>query len=399
MRLLSDRFAASEGVERVGGDPAPGRPQRYSTSELIGLEEAALAVADRGQGVGAPAVSDELVTATGRDGLELSEEQEQMVQNVCMSPDRVVCVVGLTGAGKTTATRALVDVYRAAGVPVLGAAPSGVAARQLQDETGAGATTLHRLIRETDEAGLPVGCVLVVGEAGMADTRTLAPLLERVKRAGGKAVLIGDPSQLPAVGAGSLFAGIVERHGAVKLTENRRQRDPAEREALAALRDGTGRDYLAFADGNERLVVSDNPVATKARLLADWWREASLDPAGNVMIALRRRDVAELNLLARRLMDSHGRLGDQRLTLAGREFAPGDRVVCLRNDTILDVNGTRGTIQHVDPASRTLTVVTDRGDRVELPRRYLTGGHLRHAYALTGHSGQGRHRRARLCPG
>jgi len=174
------------------------------------------------------------------------------------------------------------------------------------------------------------------------------------------------------------------------LTENRRQRDPAEQGALAAVRDGTRRDYLAFAEANGRLVVSDNPVATKARLLADSRREASLDPAGNVMIALRRRDLAELNTLAHGLMDGHGRLGNDRLSLDGREFAPGDRVVCRRNDTVLNVNnGTRGTVEAADPAGRTLTVLTDRGDRVELPCRYLTAGHVRHAYALTGHSGQG----------
>jgi hypothetical protein len=126
------------------------------------------------------------------------------------------------------------------------------------------------------------------------------------------------------------------------------------------------------------------------RLVSDWWSHARSDLAGNAMIALRRRDVAELNALARGLMESNGRLGRERLTSAGREFAAGDRVVCLRNSDRLGVkNGTRGTIERVDPRSGTLTISTDRGDRVELSRRYLEAGHVRHAYALTGHSGQG----------
>jgi ATP-dependent exoDNAse (exonuclease V) alpha subunit len=108
------------------------------------------------------------------------------------------------------------------------------------------------------------------------------------------------------------------------------------------------------------------------------------------MIALRRRDVAELNALARALMDSHGRLGRKRLTIAGTEFAAGDRVVCLRNDDSLGVkNGTRATVEAVDRRRRTLGVVTDRGERVELGRSYLEAGQVRHAYALTGHAGQG----------
>jgi hypothetical protein len=126
------------------------------------------------------------------------------------------------------------------------------------------------------------------------------------------------------------------------------------------------------------------------RLVADWWSHARSDLAGNVMIALRRRDVAELNALARGLMESNGRLGQERLTVAGREFAAGDRIVCLRNSDVLGVkNGTRGTIERVECATSTVTVSTDRGDRVDLSSRYLEAGHVRHAYALTGHSGQG----------
>ena len=59
-----------------------------------------------------------------------------MVREVVTSPSRVVCVVGLAGAGKTTATHAVAQVFAQAGIPVLGAAPSGVAAEKLQDETG-----------------------------------------------------------------------------------------------------------------------------------------------------------------------------------------------------------------------------------------------------------------------
>jgi len=108
------------------------------------------------------------------------------------------------------------------------------------------------------------------------------------------------------------------------------------------------------------------------------------------MISLRRRDVAELNALARALMETHGRLGVERLQLTTGQFAPGDRVVCLRNSDALGVrNGTRGTVEAVDPDRRTLTLLTDRGERPELGRAYLEAGHLRHGYALTGHSAQG----------
>lgn len=382
VRLLAARLAKTDGVEQVGEAPQPGRPARYSTAELIAAERDALALVERGLAAGAPAISADALTQQET----LSPEQQAMLRAVATSPDRVVCVVGIAGSGKTTATRAVAEAFQAAGVPVIGGAPSGVAAEKLQDETGIGSTTLHRLFRRE----LPERCLLVVDEAGMAETRILGPLLERVEQADGKAVLIGDPHQLPAVGAGGLFAGIVERHGAIELAENRRQHNREERRALESVRNGLGRDYLAFAQGSGRLVSSETPLATRARLLVDWWVAARDDLQGNIMIALRRRDVAELNALARAVMETEGRLGAERLLLSAGEFAPGDRIVCLLNSDALGVrNGTRGTIETVDPARRTLTVLTDRGDRAQLGRAYLELGHVRHGYALTGHSAQG----------
>jgi ATP-dependent exoDNAse (exonuclease V) alpha subunit len=265
-----------------------------------------------------------------------------------------------------------------------------VAAEKLQDETGIPSATLHQLLHVVERGGLPEGAVLVIDEAAMAETRALAPILQAVEDGDGRAILIGDPLQLPAVGAGGLFTGIVERHGAIELTENRRQQNDREREALAAIRRGLGRDYLAFAEGQDRLIVSDNPLATRARLLADWWRLARDDLSGNVIIALHRREVRELNALARALMDTHGKLGEDRITIGGREFAAGDRIVCLRNSDRLGVrNGTRGTVVEVDQKRRALFVSTDRGDRVTLTSGYVEAGHVRHGYALTGHSSQG----------
>jgi conjugative relaxase-like TrwC/TraI family protein len=392
VRRLASRLARADGVEPVGERPSPGRPARYSTVDLLSVERAALALVVRGRAANAPSLSRQQLEELERtDRIVLSHEQERMVREVATSANRIVCVVGLAGAGKTTATHAVAQVFAHAGIDVLGAAPSGVAAEKLQDETGIPATTLHRLLEHArSERGLPYRSVLVVDEAAMAETRVLAPVLELVEQAQGKAVLIGDPQQLPAVGAGGLFAGIVEREGAVVLRENRRQRDPLEQEALVRVRAGVGRDYLAYAEKRERLVVSDSPVTTRARLLADWWRHARDDLPANVMLALRRCDVADLNQLARQLMDTDGRLGAERLRVAEREFAAGDRVVCLRNSTVLGVkNGTTGTVESVDLRARTLTLATDRGPIVEVDRRYLLAGNVRHAYALTGHAAQG----------
>src|SRR5262249_11352434 len=146
---LAWRLIRADGVEAVGEPPSPGRPGRYSTSELVDAERAALALVERGRDTGAPTISAERVAEIERaDPVTLSEEQETMVREVVTSRSRVVCVVGLAGAGKTTAAYAVAQVFRREGFLVLGAAPSGVAAEKLEGETGIAATTLHRLLEQ-----------------------------------------------------------------------------------------------------------------------------------------------------------------------------------------------------------------------------------------------------------
>jgi conjugative relaxase-like TrwC/TraI family protein len=389
---LVERFLAGGPVAPVAPASA-GRPALFSTVELVRHERAALKLAAPGRRGRTPLVAEETIERVLRERAgTLGSEQQALLRAVARSPDWIVCVVGHAGAGKTTALGALAEAYRRDGHPALGAAPSGVAAANLEAETGIPSGTLHRLLAEARErGGLPRGSLLFVDEAGMADTRTLGDVLWQVEHADGKLVLVGDPAQLAAVGPGGLFAALVERNGAFELTDNRRQRSELERRALILLRRGGSRDYLAHAAERGRLRVAENRTEAKAQLLADWWREAASDLAGSVMIAYRRADVAELNAVARVVLDREGRLGSERLRLAtGLEHAAGDRVLLTRNDRSLGVaNGHRGTVLAVDPEQRAVFVELDDRRRLTLPARYLDAGHVSHAYALTGHKTQG----------
>ena len=388
---LVERFLAREEVVAVQS-AAVGRPGRFSTDELIRHERAALGLAAPTRQVRAPVVSEETLAAVRTGAGVLSVEQEAMVRRVALSPDRVVCVVGHAGAGKTMALGALADAFRRDGYVALGAAPSGVAAANLEAETGVPSVTLHRLLAETwGRGGLPRECLLVVDEAGMADTRTLSKLLWEVSHADGKLVLVGDPAQLPAVGPGGLFAALVERNGAIELHDNHRQRDQLERRALTLLREGASRDYLAHTAEHGRLYVAETRTEAKAQLVADWWRAATGDLEAGVMIAYRRSDVAELNAVARTLLEREGKLGRERLRLdSGLELAVGERVLLTRNDRALGVaNGQRGTVVAVNSDECSVVVGLDDRRRLTLPGGYLQSGHVRYGYALTGHKTQG----------
>ncbi|MGH3048947.1 MAG: ATP-dependent DNA helicase, partial [Gaiellaceae bacterium] len=318
---FADELSRLPGVELVEAQEMPGRPARFTTRELLAVEREAIELALAGRNVQVPAPERRALAQTLMGtGHDLSGEQRMLVHEAACRSDRVVCIAGVAGSGKTLALHAFADAYRGIDVEVLGAAPSGRAADELEAATGMPSRTLHRLLLDTERnGGLPHRCVLVVDEAGMAETRVLAPLLHEVERAEGKLLLVGDPAQLPAVGAGGLYQALCDRLGSLELTGNRRQRDPLEREALARMREGDPEPYLAHAAQRGRLAVDDDATAAKERVLADWWREARRGPSRNVMLAHQRADVDELNQAAHALMLRGRRLGGEAVTLGERE--------------------------------------------------------------------------------
>jgi conjugative relaxase-like TrwC/TraI family protein len=386
---LADDLSHFPGVELVKAQEVPGRPARFTTRELLEVEREAIELALAGRDATVPMPErrplGEALILTGHD---LSGEQRMLVHEAACRSDRVVCVVGVAGSGKTLALRAFADAYRGIDVEVLGAAPSGRAADELQAATGIPSRTLHRLLLDAQrDSGLPRGCVLVVDEAGMAETRVLAPLLHAVDQAEGKLVLVGDPAQLPAVGAGGLYQALCDRLDSLELSGNRRQLDPLEREALARMRNGDPEPYLAQAARRGRLAVDDNPIAAKERLLADWWRTAEPNPTRATMFAYRRSDVDELNEAAHALMLHGHRLKDEALTLGGREYRAGEQVLCRHNDERLGLrNGMLGTVVELQDDG---LLVRDRTRTVRRVPFAYANEHLDYGYALTAHAAQG----------
>ena len=386
---LADELSRFPCVELIEAQEAPGQPARFTTRELLAVEREAVELALAGRNVAVPAPERRpLAEALMSTGYELTGEQRMLVHEAVCRSDRVVCVVGVAGSGKTLALRVLANAYRGIDATVVGAAPSGRAADELQSATGIPSRTMHRLLLDAQrDGGLPRGCVLVVDEAGMAETRVLAPLLHAVEHAEGKLLLVGDPAQLPAVGAGGLYQALCDRLDVIEMSGNRRQRDPLEREALARLRDGDPEPYLAHAARHHRLAVDDDPAIVKERLLADWWHEARRSPSRHVMLAYHRSDVDELNQAAHALMLHGRRLGGESVTLGEREYRVGEQVLCRRNDGRLGLrNGMRGTIVDLDEKA---FIVRDRSAvNRHVPFSYAAE-HLDYGYALTGHTAQG----------
>jgi hypothetical protein len=266
--------------------------------------------------------------------------------------------------------------------------------------------TCDRLLGDLDRGRdqLDARTVLVVDEAGMLGSHKLARLLEHANQAQAKVVLVGDDRQLAAIDAGGGFRALRLRLGASELTENRRQHQAWEREALDLVRSGLVDDAVAAYQAHDRVVAADSKPAATLALLQDWWtawRQAERDPTQEVvMLAAHRSEVDRLNTACQELLAAQARVGGQRLQVEDRQLAIGDKVVCGHN-AIAELgiaNGSRGTITALDPQARTLTIRLDgnHGQKVILPRSYLDGRgrgernrRVDLAYATTGHRAQG----------
>ena len=361
---------------------------RHTTREILALERSLLDTPGRlrraGRGV---AEAGALAGALGHFPM-LSCEQVAMVDRLTSSGAGVDVVVGKAGAGKTLALAAARLAWEGSGVRVLGAALSARAARALMEGAGISSDTLARVLARVGAGSIHFGPadVVVLDEAGMVGTRDLAALLAATEKAEAKLVLVGDPRQLPEIEAGGALAALVERIGAIELTENRRQRQPWERLALDALR--LGRADVALATYERAGRVYSAPSVTEARReLVARWAESYTSGHDAVMLAVGRAEVASLNEAARATLRQRGRLGADVLEVDVSVFAVGDKVVCLRNDRRIGVvNGTVGTVERA--IGQGLAIETADGPRV-LPKAYLEARHLGHAYALTIHKAQG----------
>jgi len=221
--------------------------------------------------------------------------------------------------------------------------------------------------------------------------RQLAELVSLSARDDAKLVLVGDPKQLQPIEAGAPLRTLGERIGKVELTENIRQVEPWERQALDDLRSGRVADAVSAYDDRQRIVFVDDPDALRQAVIDDWFRSHQAGEKA-LMIAAHRGEVRDLNERAHELVDTAGRLGPIRLIVGRVEFAEGDRVMAVgRNHYDLDIlNGDLGTITRINHHTREITFHCDRtGGRRTMPADRIEDGCLDHGYARTNHKAQG----------
>lgn len=390
---LHARILASPELVPLGADER-GR-ERFTSRDLIRAQEAMLRASYRLENQPHHAISERSGRAARAEmaalGRPLGDEQVLAVAHV-LSAGCLAAVVGYAGTGKSTALGVARAAWEAEGYRVVGAALSGIAAENLEKGSGIPSRTLASLeyawARDRDH--LTRNDVLVIDEAGMVGTRQMRRILEAAERGGAKVVMVGDPEQLQAIEAGAPFRRLVERHGAMEITEVRRQREDWQRAATREL--ATGRTQTAIERYDAAGAVHGHDTRDEARraLVKDWMTDRERDPAASrMLLAYTRADVAKLNRLARETLRAAGSLGQDQpveTTSGERPFAAGDRVMFLRNERSLGVkNGTLGTLTALGRSE--MAVRLDDGRNLRFDRKDYAD--LTHGYAATIHKMQG----------
>src|SRR3990167_8842254 len=166
----------------------------------------------------------------------LSHDQIKAIHHL-VGGGQIKCVVGIAGAGKTTAIGVCHEIWKRDGYVVYGLAPTGKASQNLEgsslESNGIPSTTLHKFQKSFEEGRCQYNekSVLVLDEAAMVDVERFDKLLSAVRQLGVKLIVVGDGAQLQPVEAGPAFRLVTEKLGRSELTTVVRQKEEWQREA------------------------------------------------------------------------------------------------------------------------------------------------------------------------
>jgi len=306
-------------------------------------------------------------------GITLSDEQAQAVATALAN--KVLVITGGPGVGKTTTTKAIVDLFDDAGCKIELACPTGRAAKRLSELTQRPARTIHRLLEldpvawhfrrnrrnplETD--------VVVVDEASMLDLQLTRALLEAIPD-GARLIFVGDADQLPSVGPGNVLRDLLSSNNiaAVRLQEIFRQ----EKQSLIivnAHRVNSGQMPLlkkpeenTQADCRFLPLQAPEEITQKViHLVKEELPQTGFLPAEIQIITPMNK--GELGTIAlNRLLQAAlnpAMVGKKELRRGEKILREGDRVMQIKNNYTKQVfNGDVGTVMLADGAAQTLLV-------------------------------------------
>ena len=329
--------------------------------------------------------------------IEYDEVQRNAIRLAAVS--KVMVLTGGPGTGKTTTTQGIIAAFRAYGLKVLLAAPTGRAAQRMSEAAGLPAKTIHRLLEckppdgyQRNEENPLEGDVLIVDECSMIDIILMNALMKAIPP-GMRLILVGDIDQLPSVGAGNVLRDIIDSEcfPVIRLTHIFRQAQ-ASRIIMNAHRINAGKmpdisggnqsDFFFLEREDPETVLTEIVNLVKRKLPGYY----GIPPAQIQVLTPMQRGVTGAANLNMALQEALNPAGDG-LRRSGVVYRLQDKVMQIKNNYDKEVfNGDIGVIEEADMEERTLGVRFD-GRMVSYDITELD--ELVHAYATTIHKAQG----------
>lgn len=337
--------------------------------------------------------------ALGTPHFRLNEAQRAAAKR--SFENRFSIITGGAGVGKTTVLKALYRLLDTTGLPRFQMALSGRAAKRMREATGESAYTIVGFLKNVSREEMGNCPVIVIDEASMVDLPSMYRLVRKLPSRC-HMVLVGDPYQLPPIGAGLVLHCLVGLAGVPvsELTLNRRNAAHSAIPVVArAIRDGVWPDGLLFDPAAE---VAAIPCG-KDRILDTVLALYGTAPQDTQILGVTRRDPYAGLWRINRECAARAARGKPLLSYGEPTgFREGEILLYTRNDWSRDLqNGLLGKLVEAFDQPRTVTVpdgtgkqeveaigwVEWEGHRVPL----LPGDieHLEYGYAISVHRSQG----------
>lgn len=315
--------------------------------------------------------------------------------------ERLLVITGGPGTGKTTTVRSIVKTHLELGRRIVLAAPTGRAAKRLEEATGIEAFTIHRLLEWNPASGgfargedFPIDAeTVLVDESSMIDLRLASALFSAVPPSA-HLILVGDVDQLPPVGAGQMLRDVIRSGMAptIRFDEIFRQAQDSDivRAAHAILSDAPVETSPAGTQrsGAFHVLSENDSERVRDRIATIVSRAASAcgvrPQEVQVMTPSRRGPLGTeaLNIILQRAFNPSA------TTLpsdAKTELLVGDKVMQLRNDYDRDVYN--GDVGFISAKQGGALFVRFDGREVQYDSESMSNLSL--AYACTVHKMQG----------
>jgi exodeoxyribonuclease V alpha subunit len=304
--------------------------------------------------------------------IELAPEQKEAVGLGVQ--EKILIVTGGPGTGKSTITKAILAITEKLTSKIVLTAPTGKAAKRMQEITGKHASTIHALLEMDFKTGLfkknrdnPLeGDLIIVDEASMIDTQLMMHLLRAVPSTA-RLILIGDIYQLPSVGPGNVLKDLIcsERIGVIQLKKIFRQAAGSQIITNAhKINQGEFPDLTYHPKGDFQFIEAEEAeevlsiiIDLVCNQLPRTHRFHLLDDI-QVLCPMKRGVIGCDNLNS--LLQKKINPSPTPLVRMGRCFHIGDKVMQIRNNYEKQVyNGDVGRIVELDLSDEVLTVNFD----------------------------------------